>query len=127
MENILEWTEKIMEIAKNDEEIAKKTKKTNTTLTLTVKGTEDVPFGIALDNGAISFSRGELPDAEYEVEMSEQSYEDFLDGKIAGLKMMKAITIVKGSLMGMRKLMPVFDNLPRIAQELKGSQIEMVA
>ena len=127
MEDIVEFTEKIVEVIQKDEENAKKAKKTKTTLTLALKNGEDVAFTIVIDYGKISFSRQEIPDAEFKIEMSKQSYEDLLDGKVTGMKMMKVIKIVKGSLMGMRKLAPIFENLPKITEELKEAQMEMVA
>ena len=127
MEDIVEFTEKIVEVIQKDEENAKKAKKTKTTLTLALKNGEDVAFTIVIDYGKISFSRQEIPDAEFKIEMSKQSYEDLLDGKVTGMKMMKVIKIVKGSLMGMRKLDPIFENLPKITEELKEAQMEMVA
>ena len=127
MEDILGFTEKIIEIAGNDEQVVKKAKKTKTSLTIALKNGEDTSFSIVIDNGKITFSKEEISDAEYKIEMSKNDYEDFLDGKITGMKMIKAITIVKGSLMGMRKLSPIFESLPKIALELEGSQVEMVA
>ena len=127
MEDIVGFTEKIVEVIQKDEEIAKKAKKTKATLTLALKNGEDVAFSIVIDYGKITFSRQEIPDAEFKIEMSKQSYEDLLDGKVTGMKVMKVIKIVKGSLMGMRKLTPIFENLPKIAEELKEAQVEMVA
>ncbi|MDY6930527.1 MAG: SCP2 sterol-binding domain-containing protein [Halobacteriota archaeon] len=127
MENLVDFTEKIMKVAEKDEQIQKSAKKTNTTLSIGLTGGEYESFSLVLDSGKIAFSREEKPDAEYKVEMSKEDYEAFLDGKIAGMKMMKAITIVKGSLMSMRKLSPIFECLPRIAQELKANQVEMTA
>ncbi|MDY6964702.1 MAG: SCP2 sterol-binding domain-containing protein [Halobacteriota archaeon] len=127
MVNLVEFTEKIMEVAENDEQVQKSAKKTHTTLSIGLTGGEYESFSLVIDAGKITFSREEIPDAEYKVEMSKDDYEAFLDGKIAGMKMMKAITIVKGSLMSMRKLSSVFECLPRIAKELKADQIEMTA
>ena len=127
MDDFLEFTEKIVDIVKDDEQIVKKAKKTKATLTLSLKNGNNVSFSIAINNGEITFSREEIPDADYKIEMSKQSYEDLLDGKITGLKMMKAVKIVKGSLIGVRRLSPIFESLPKVAQELKVSQVEMVA
>ena len=127
MEDVLEFTEKIIEVVKKDEDVANKSKKTKATVTIVLKNGDNTTFSIVIDTGKISFSREEIPDAEFKIEMSKDSYWDLLDGKISGMKVMKAITIVKGSLMGMRKLSPIFECLPRVAQELKGSEIEMVA
>ncbi len=126
MVNLVELTEKIIEVAGNDEQVRKSAKKTSTTLTIGLTGGDTETFSLMIDSGKITFEKDEISDAEYKIEMSKDDYEAFLDGKIAGMKMMKAITIVKGSLMSMRKLLPVFDCLPRIAQELDKSQVEMV-
>ncbi|MDY6965010.1 MAG: SCP2 sterol-binding domain-containing protein [Halobacteriota archaeon] len=126
MDDLVEFTEKIIEIVKDDEKVLKKAKKTKATLTIGLKNGDYTAFSIVIDDGKISFSREELQDADYKIEMTKQSYEDLLNEKITGMKVMKAINIVKGSLMGMRKLQPIFESLPKTAKELKASQIEMV-
>jgi len=125
MVNLVELTEKIIEVAENDEQVQKNAKKTDATLTIGLTGGDTESFSMVIDSRKITFSKDEIPDADYKIEMTKEDYEAFLDGKIAGMKMMKAITIVKGSLMSMRKLSPVFECLPRIAQELEANRIEM--
>ena len=119
---LLTLTEKIVNIAKDDAALQEKTK--NMVLTLVVVATdggqEREALTISIDKGTMTYVNGALDHPDFQIEISKDNFEKFITGKAGamGLLMGRKLKIIKGSMGEIKKIMPIFDVLPKIGKEL---------
>lgn len=97
--DILELTERCVELASRDEELREKTKDTVATIVMVLKNGEDTSLTMLVNRGDLRFSQGAVEGPDFQFEISKENFTKLMTGKAAPLILFatKELKMVKGS------------------------------
>ncbi|MFQ6129444.1 MAG: SCP2 sterol-binding domain-containing protein [Candidatus Hadarchaeaceae archaeon] len=97
--DILELTERAVELASRDDELREKTTDTVATIVMVLKNGEDTPLTMLVDRRDLWFSQGAVEGPDFQFEISKENFTKLMTGKAAPLILFatKELKMVKGS------------------------------
>ena len=118
--DILELTERAVELVSKDEELREKTKDTVATIVMALKNGEDTSLTISIDRGELRFSREGAPDPDFQFEISKENFYKLMTGKAHGMILMatKKLKMVKGSWGEINKIAGPLTLIPKKGKEM---------
>lgn len=97
--DVLELTERAVELASREDELREKTRDTVATIVMVLKDGEDTPLTISVDRGELRFSREGAADPDFRFEISKEDFLKLMTGKAHGMILFatRKLRMVKGS------------------------------
>ncbi len=120
--NIVELAEKAVELASQDEKLKEKIKDTVVTIVMLTKNGEERAFTFSINKGQISLSDEKLDNADFQFEMSKESYFDLVTGKTPGMILMATKKMTKGSWAEIGKIATPLGAIPKFGKEIASEE-----
>jgi putative sterol carrier protein len=127
--DVLELTERAVELASKDEELREKTKGTVATIVMALKNGEDTSLTISIDRGELRFSREGAPNPDFQFEISKENFYKLMTGKAHGMILMATgkLKLTKGSWGEIGKIAKPLGLIPKLGKEIAAKEEKLAA
>ena len=122
--NLLELTEKVVEMANKDEKFNENIKQTQATIVMNLIDTKDTSLTFSINNGELKFSQGKPENFDFLFKISRKDFIDLITRKNAEMMLMatKKLKMVEGSWADIGKILSTFGAIPKFGKEIVRSQ-----
>jgi len=122
--NLLELTEKVVEMANKDEKFNENIKQTQATIVMNLIDTKDTSLTFSINNGELKFSQGKPENFDFLFEISRKDFKELISRKNAEMMLMatKKLKMVEGSWTDIGKIVSTFGAIPKFSKEVVRSQ-----
>ncbi|MEW6069625.1 MAG: SCP2 sterol-binding domain-containing protein [Candidatus Thermoplasmatota archaeon] len=118
--NIIELTEKAVEMAGKDEKLKEKMKDTVCSVVMALKNSEDIYLAISINKGDLKFSKEKIENPDFQFEISKEDFTKLMTGKAYGMILMatKKLNLVKGNWAELNKIAAPLSAIPKLGKEI---------
>ena len=118
--DLVELSERIVEIASKDEKLKENMKETKATIVMELTDLNDTFYTFSINKGELQFLKGKPGNIDFQFEITKGDYMDLITGKKAGLILMatKKLKMVKGSMSEIGKIVGPLGAVPKIGKKI---------
>lgn len=118
--DIIELTEKAVELAGKDENLREKMKDTSCSIVMALKNGDDTYLTFSINNGELKLLKEKPNNPDFIFEISKEDFTKLMTGKAYGMILMatKKLNMVKGSWAEVNKFATPLMQIPKIGKEI---------
>lgn len=118
--DVVELTEKTVEIAGKDEELRAKMKDITTSIVMALKNGDDIFLTFSINKGDLKLLKEKPDNPEFIFEISKEDFTKLMTGKAYGMILMatKKLRMVKGSWAEINKIATPLSVIPKLGKEI---------
>ncbi|MDI6917024.1 MAG: SCP2 sterol-binding domain-containing protein [Thermoplasmatales archaeon] len=118
--DIIELTEKAVEMAAGDEKLREKMKDTSCSIVMALKNGDDTYLTLSINNGELKLLKEKPDNPDFVFEISKEDFTKLMTGKAYGMILMatKKLKMVKGSWAEINKIAGPLGAIPKFGKKI---------